>query len=111
MTASTNGRIRELNDAFRAGGPFSGGWLLTQGVRALGPAFALEATDLVQQFDRFGAANDPYGEHDFGSFELSGETLFWKIDYYDLDLRFGSPDPSDETITRRVLTLMLASEY
>lgn len=111
MTGLASSRIRDQNDAFRAAGPFAGGWMATVGVQALGSASMVEACYQVRNFDRFTEDNDPYGEHDFGSFELSGETLFWKIDCYDLDLRFGSGDPSDPTVTRRVLTLMLASEY
>ena len=52
-----------------------------------------------------------YGEHDFGSIELFDEKLFWKFDYYDLDLKFGSPNPADPAVTVRVLTTMLADEY
>ena len=39
------------------------------------------------------------------------ETLFWKIDAYDRALEWGSPDPADPRVSRRVLTIMLASEY
>jgi len=31
--------------------------------------------------------------------------------YYDRDLQFGSEDAANPTITRRVLTIMLADEY
>lgn len=39
------------------------------------------------------------------------EKVFWKIEAYDRDLRFGSEDPANPAVTRRVLTIMLASEY
>jgi hypothetical protein len=50
-------------------------------------------------------------EHDFGSFELSGETFFWKIDCYDERCEFGSEDAADPEKTTRVLTIMFAGEY
>jgi hypothetical protein len=31
--------------------------------------------------------------------------------YYDMALEFGSGDPADASITRRVLTVMLAEDY
>lgn len=31
--------------------------------------------------------------------------------YYDMALEFGSDDPADASITRRVLTVMLAEDY
>jgi hypothetical protein len=65
----------------------------------------------VRNYRDFGPDNDPYGEHDFGMFELDGETLNWKIDYYDRELRYGADDPSDAEKTRRVLTILLAEEY
>jgi len=65
----------------------------------------------VFAFSDFTADNDPYGEHDFGSFEFAGKTIFWKIDAYDRDLANGSPDPSDPSVTTRVLTVLLAEEY
>lgn len=104
-------RIRDLNDAFRTAGPAAGQWVVTCGVHLRGADFISLATRAVQGFTGFNEGNDPYGEHDFGSFNLAGETLFWKIDAYDQALEFGSEDPADPALTRRILTIMLASEY
>ena len=62
-------------------------------------------------FENFTPENDPYYEHDFGSFEHEGKTIFWKIDCYDRDRNYGSPDPADPSVTMRILTVMLAEEY
>jgi len=65
----------------------------------------------VQLFNLFTPNNDPYGEHDFGSFTYADHQVFWKFDYFDVDLSMASPDPTDPTVTARVLTVMLAEEY
>jgi len=109
MTAAA--QIRELNDAFRRGGPTVRGWFVTAGAQALGAETLPQAIEAVQAFDAFGADNDPHGEHDFGSLDVAGHSIFWKIDYYDLSLTWASEDPADPSKTRRVLTIMLASEY
>ena len=49
--------------------------------------------------------------HDFDAAIFDDITFFWMIDYSDLDLQMHAPDPSDETVTARVLTIMLAEEY
>ena len=54
---------------------------------------------------------DPYGEHDMGRFTVGGEDYYWKIDYYDRNLEFHSPDPADPSVTIRVLTIMRVDEY
>lgn len=105
-----NDRIRELNDAFRR--TFRGGKvMMTLGVYELPDCVKAEALLQVASFSEFTADNDPHDEHDFGSFDLVGRKLFWKIDYYDKDLVNGSEDPGDPERTTRVLTLMLAAEY
>ena len=88
-----------------------GHWVTTPGIRQKGVAFLILVAKAVQTFDDFSADNDPYGEHDFGALTLWGSRLFWKIDYYDLSMQMGSNDPSDPAVTRRLLTIMLASEY
>ena len=72
------------------------------------PSAILEA---LKRYDEFDAANDPYGEHDFGALEIKGTRIIFKIDYCDVDYAFASPDASDENLTRRVMTIMLAEEY
>ena len=44
----------------------------------------------VIAFDAFTEDNDPHGEHDFGAFDHAEHRIFWKIDYYDQALAFGS---------------------
>jgi hypothetical protein len=83
--------------------------VITPGIAALDDIDAIMAK--VSAFAEFTDRNDPYGEHDFGSVEHAGQTLFWKFDYYDFDLLMHSPDPADPTVTCRVLTVMLGSEY
>ena len=109
QTAKT-ARIRELNDAFRR--TFAGGnVVMTAGVDALPDMVKAAALQKAATFDDFTEDNDPYGEHDFGSFELCGRKFFWKIEYYDRAMEYGSEDPNDPAKTTRVMTVMLASEY
>ena len=107
----TSTRIRVLNDFFRT--TFIGGRVvMTAGVADLSLGVRAQVVLKVQNFADFNADNDPYGEHDFGSFEVAGETFFWKIDYYDRkSMEYGSEDPADPTMTTRVLTIMFAGEY
>jgi hypothetical protein len=95
----------------RTGESEDGMIVVTAGVRAMGSGFLEEATSAVAAFDVFDADNDPHGEHDFGALTVRGEKLFFKVDYFDLAMSAHSPDPSDPAVTRRVLTIMLASEY
>ena len=108
----TRERIRDLNDAFRRTlDPALGRTMLTAGVNALPSDVRAMAIRTVATFDAFDGDNDPHAEHDFGSFDLAGRKFFFKVDYYDPRLEFGSDDPADPAKTTRVLTLMLAEEY
>ncbi|MFC6637402.1 DUF3768 domain-containing protein [Sulfitobacter sp. JBTF-M27] len=106
-----NNRVRALNDAFRQLGYGRGSVMITQGIRALGKDFTMEVSQAVRAFDSFTDDNDPWGEHDFGAFDIRSHKVFWKIDAYDLDLQNGSPNPANPAQTHRVLTIMLSSEY
>ena len=118
--------IRRLNDAARAIPGVTSVTNVTMGFQALCDADRSAALVLIARFSKFDDNNAPYGEHDFGAvFRLaSGEwtqdrpdddqviavTVFWKIDYYEPDLAFGSDTPWDKDRTKRVLTLMLSNE-
>lgn len=102
--------ICKLNDDLRR--HYRGGQImLTQGVLAQGESIVREVVQLMRSFDSFSPANDPYGEHDFGSIVHNGQKYFWKIDYYDLACSMHSEDPANPAVTRRVLTVMLVEEY
>jgi len=114
--ANQSEHIRILNDAFRTDlvaiglALISNKLFITRGVADCGNDFIDRAVRAVREFSDFTEDNDPHGEHDFGSFDLDGIQLFWKIDYYDQNLDMRSPDPADHTVTRRVLTILLAAE-
>jgi hypothetical protein len=103
--------IRALNDAFRTAARGNGRFMMSAGIAAMPEADRTAILDQVRLFRDFTEANDPHGEHDYGSFDYTGERILWKIDYYDPDVRFGSEDPADPAQTCRVLTVMTALEY
>lgn len=117
-------RIARLNDLARRAMGVSCVVVATEGIRALPEADQSRLRELVETFDAFTPDNDPYGERDFGVIYQGMDgvwstlrsvdvavTVFWKIDAYDRELRFGSEDPVNPAVTLRVLTIMLASEY
>jgi Protein of unknown function (DUF3768) len=117
-------QIARLNDRARQAIGIACVAVATEGFRALAASDQSRVRELVETFDAFTADNDPYGERDFGAIyqDCDGrwtttrptkpiETIFWKIDAYDRDSRFGSEDPANPAVTRRVLTIMLACEY
>lgn len=103
-------RIRALNDELRTKGA-GGRIFVSAGLKARGEVFLAATIAAMRAFDAFTEENDPHEEHDFGCVEIGGQAVFWKIDYYDPDLKFGSENPADPAVTARVLTLMLAEEY
>ena len=113
MTTIDATPIRKLNDRFRMQMDHTlGKWVTTKGVNDLGALFVQRVCRSIQQFTEFSENNDPHGEHDFGKIDLDGQTVFWKIDYFeDKDCEFGSEDASDAAKSYRVLTVLLSSEY
>jgi Protein of unknown function (DUF3768) len=100
-------RIRALNDELRGNLP-NGHAVMTAGVAALGPDAVARIVKTIAVYDDFCQANDPYGEHDFGSFEADGHLIFFKIDLYEEP---NVKEQNAEPVVNRVLTIMLAEEY
>jgi hypothetical protein len=103
-------QVRRLNDALRKS-HIGGRLQVTAGVNGLGLLGVMAAAEAVARFDAFLPDNDPHAEHDFGSVTVMGQQLFWKIDYYDPTFAGHADNPADPQTCRRVLTIMLASEY
>src|SRR4051812_14284047 len=104
-------RVAALNDEFRKNPIDKTGhnkFVFTRGVMALPSEIVACALAAMMHFDDFRPDNDPYGEHDFGSFKVLEHRFFFKFDYSDLSLEYGSEDATDPTQTRRILTLMLS---
>jgi hypothetical protein len=107
-------RCRELNDTLRKSlglDDVKNRTVLTAGLCQLGPQFVARTLIAVRDFSDFNEYNDPYGEHDFITVEVEGQKVMAKVDYYDNNIKYHSPDKSDPAVTVRVLTIMLACEY
>ena len=112
MTTPKTEQIRTLNDQLRQNlGTGVETALITVGVAALGDEAVARIVKTIAVYDDFCHENDPHEEHDFGAFEANGHRVFFKIDYYDESLTYHSPDPADPSVTKRVITIMLAEEY
>jgi hypothetical protein len=107
---SRSGKIAQLNDNLRR--TFADGKvMMTAAVSNLNSDTLAEVLSAVRAFDKFDGDNDPHQEHDMAFFEVKGERYFFKVDYYDKIMEFGSEDPADPAQTTRVLTIMRADEY
>ena len=109
-------QIAKLNDRARSGFDPSARIMFTRGCL---DAFCSGDTqsglvaqaELIKSMRRHSFEEDAYGERDFGAFTFRGEKIFFKVDYFDLNLEYGSEDPADASITARVVTIMLAEDY
>jgi len=80
---------KETNDALRKSIPNIAPpnlLVITRGIAGLGAEAVAEILLKVKEFSDFNEDNDPWHEHDFGSFlhqsEEPGKKIFWKIDDY-----------------------------
>lgn len=64
---------------------------------------------LLQELRRYRFAED-CPERDRGSFTIDNTEVYFRIDYHDATLEWGSEDPANASLTIRVLTLMLRED-
>ena len=112
-------KVADLNDQLRKD-MFTGNMLkkhnlknkivLTPGIAGLNLIDKEKVFASVKYYGNFNKNNNPWGEKDFGNFNFKKETFNWKIDYYDNDMKYHSPDKTDPDKTIRVLTIMKAEE-
>lgn len=112
---STTERIALLNDRARAGLDRRARIVLTanllnrfsDGTRASD----IMAQARIMRSMRTCSFAEDCPERDLAFFEVDTVRIMMKIDYYDDELEYGSEDPADASITRRVITLMLPEDY
>lgn len=106
--------IAERNDKFRVNvinspSETQGKCVLTAGIANQYPLVLAHILYAVKNFSDFKEEDNPYGENDFGAFEICKVKMYFKIDYYlDESMNYGTDDP---LTSYQVLTIMLASEY
>ena len=119
-------RTAALNDQARAAMGTACTVETTPGFRQLPAADQTQIKTAVARYDLWVIADSADVTHDFGVIFKHGdnhwsqetphggdpiEAIFWKIDCFDHAHTQISEQPWDETLTARVLTLMLAAEY
>lgn len=104
-------RIATLNDHCRTMlGANHGGLILLAGVVALPTPVKHAILDRLRHFTAF-PADDPFAEHDHGTFRYACCAIEWRIDYFDPTRTAESADPADPLLTMRVLTVGLDDEF
>jgi hypothetical protein len=115
--SSDRDRIRQLNDQCRQGLDPTARIMITAhclATFACGESLASQAlaqAALMAAVRGFSFADDDQSERDFGELSVAARRVWFKIDYYDRALEFGSENPADASVTCRVLTIMLPEDY
>lgn len=104
MESVKESEIAHKNDVFRKLGF---GVTMTCGAAELPDVTGL--MQKIRDYNDFTEKNDPYHEHDLGRLDWHGDTVLWKIDYYN-DKLSCFEDPLSPTC-KRIMTVMLAEEY
>ncbi|MYL99709.1 DUF3768 domain-containing protein [Novosphingobium sp. FGD1] len=106
--------IARLNDRCRHGLDRTGRTVITRtclGTFANNPVAEVVAqAQILAEVRKFTYPDDDRTERDRGQIEYRGTTVYFQIDAYDANLKWGSPDPTDASVTRRVMTIMVRED-
>ena len=112
-------RLASQNDAFRRAAclgldpdPAQGGRLLvTDTVRAMGPAFLRTCLEAIGTFDDFPPDADPEGYRNCGSVEIEGRTVWFRIILSDAEKEGRSDTAGRPLDTFRTLHVLFAADW
>jgi len=100
-----------LNDKFRITHSGNGVLSVMASVQNRADEFREAAIEAALAAENFAGENEPWHVRDYGTVVVENEKFLWKIEDYDNNMQRASVDPADETQTKRVLIIMLASGY
>ena len=100
-------KIKALNDAFRKDPEPSNVFISLEVVR-LGEKKVEELLAKLKTYSAFTAKTDHDGDYSTGVIQLGPHKIDWGIFYMDLDEEEDSPDPSNPSVTTRILNLDFA---
>jgi Protein of unknown function (DUF3768) len=118
--------IAALNDEARANMCVACAISMTSRFMTLSHQDITAVKSVIEQYSHWNIGNPQDGERDFGVvYKLADgtwtqanpqsddmvEIAFWKIEYFDLSFTQISARPWDKSVTQRLLTFMLASDY
>lgn len=108
-------QIARLNDRARLGFDRRARIVVTAGLLAKlssdDPRARIMAQARIMQAVRRCTFAPDSPERDMAWFEIDGHRAMLKIDYYDESMEWASPDPTDASITIRVVTVMAPEDY
>lgn len=104
-----NAEIRRLNDRLRLKGRGGYSQMCYRMSDFSYERFA-EVRTAIRAFDDFTPDNDPNGHHNFGVVQVHDQEYVWEIGYLGVDGTGVSPDPSDASVTTRVMWISMVAD-
>jgi signal recognition particle subunit SEC65 len=106
--------IARLNDRCRHGLDRTGRIVITR--TCLGTfadnrmAEIITQAQILAEVRKFTYPDDDRTERDHGQIRYRDQPVYFQIHAFDADLKWGSPDPTDASVTRRVMTIMVRED-